>query len=77
MRGISFDIAHMLAGFLVLASFLMLYQTRLLALLNVLALHALILALSLAWHARIQDAPHLYVTAMIALVFKAIVGTSF
>ena len=72
MLGISFDIAHMLAGFLVLASFLMLYQTRLLALLNVLALHALILALSVAWQARIQDAPHLYITAAIALGFKAI-----
>ena len=31
------------------------------------------LALSVAWQAYIQDAPHLYVTAAIALVFKAIV----
>ena len=29
--------------------------------------------LSVAWQAYIQDAPHLYVTAAIALVFKAIV----
>ena len=72
MRGISFDIAHMLAGFLVLASFLMLYQDRLYALLNVLALHAFILALSVAWQAHIQGAPHLYITAAIALGFKAI-----
>ena len=43
------------------------------ALLNVFALHALVLALSVAWQAYIQDAPHLYVTAAIALVFKAIV----
>jgi len=71
MRGISFDIAHMLAGFLVLASFLMLYQDRLYALLNVLALHAFILALSVAWQANIQGAPHLYITAVIALGFKA------
>lgn len=71
MHGISFDIAHMLAGFLVLASFLMLYQDRLYALLNVLALHAFILALSVAWQAHIQGAPHLYVTAAIALGFKA------
>ena len=55
MRGISFDIAHMLAGFLVLASFMMLYQDRLYALLNTLALHALVLALSVAWQAHIQD----------------------
>ena len=71
MRGISFDIAHMLAGFLVLVSFLMLYQDRLYALLNVLALHAFILALSVAWQAHIPHAPHLFITAIIALGFKA------
>src|SRR6202166_712364 len=70
---LAFDIAHMLAGGLVLVSFLQLYQDRLYALLNVFALHALVLALSVAWQAFIQDAPHLYVTAAIALVFKAIV----
>src|SRR6266850_4277444 len=71
--GLSFDIAHLLAGLLVLVSFLELYQDRLYALLNMFALHALVLALSVAWQAHIQDAPHLYVTAAIALVFKAIV----
>ena len=73
MHGIAFDVAHLLAGSLVLISFLELYQDRLYALLNVFALHALVLAASVAWQAFIQDAPHLYVTAMIALVFKAIV----
>jgi hydrogenase-4 component E len=68
-----FDIAHLLAGGLVLVSFMMLYQDRLYALLNGYALHALVLALSVAWQAFAQDAPHLYVTAAIALVFKAIV----
>ena len=69
---LSFDIAHMLAGLLVLVSFLMLYQVRLYALLHVLALHAFVLALSVAWQAYIQDAPHLYITAALALGFKAI-----
>jgi hydrogenase-4 component E len=73
MRGFDFDVAHLLAGSLVLISFLELYQDRLYALLNVFALHALVLALSVAWQAYIQDAPHLYVTAAIALFFKAIV----
>ena len=73
MRGLDFDIAHLLAGLLVLISFLQLYQDRLYALLNIFALHALVLALSVAWQAFIQDAPHLYVTAVLALVFKAIV----
>jgi len=72
MSGINFDIAHLLAGSLVLISFLELYQDRLYALLNVYAAHALVLAASVAWQAFIQDAPHLYVTAAIALLFKAI-----
>jgi hydrogenase-4 component E len=67
-----FDVAHLLAGGLVLVSFMLLYQDRLYALLNIFALHALVLALSVAWQAYVQDAPHLYVTAVIALLFKAI-----
>ena len=58
---------------LVLISFLELYQDRLYSLLNVYAAHALVLAASVAWQAFIQDAPHLYVTAVIALVFKALI----
>jgi len=73
MRGLSFDIAHMLAGSLVLVSFMQLYQDRLYALLNIFALHAAILAASVAWQALVQDAPHLYLTAVLALVFKAII----
>jgi len=70
---LEFDIAHLLAGGLVLVSFMMIYQDRLYALLNVFALHAVVLSLSVAWQAWIQDAPHLYITAAIALIFKAIV----
>jgi len=73
MRGLAFDVAQLLAGSLVLVSFMQLYQDRLYALLNTFALHALLLTLSVAWQAYVQDAPHLYVTAAIALVFKAIV----
>ena len=70
--GLQFDLAHLLAGGLVLVSFMLLYQDRMFGLLNVFALHAFVLALSVAWQAFIQDAPHLYVTAAIALLFKAI-----
>jgi len=73
MGGLVLDVAHMLAGSLVLVSFMMLYQARLYALLNIFALHALVLTLSVGWQAYLQEAPHLYVTAAIALVFKAIV----
>src|SRR5258708_36174556 len=72
MDHLDFDISHLLAGSLVLLSFVLLYQDRLYALLNVYALHALALALSVGWQAYIQDAPHLYVTAAIALGFNAI-----
>ena len=71
--GLSFDIAHLLAGGLVLISLLMLYQDRLTALINVFAAQAATLSLSVAWQAYIQGAPHLYVTAVIALALKAIV----
>jgi hydrogenase-4 component E len=73
MRGLTFDVAHLLAGSLVLVSFLELYQDRLYALINMFALHALVLAASVAWQAHIQEAPHLYITAAIALAFKATV----
>jgi hydrogenase-4 component E len=72
MDGLIFDTAHLLAGGLVLISLMMLYQDRLPALINVYAVHATVLALSVAWQAYIQGAPHLYITAGIAIVFKAI-----
>jgi hydrogenase-4 component E len=58
---------------MVLMSFALLYQDRLFGLLRIFALHALVLSLAVAWQAHIQHAPHLFVTATIALVFKAIV----
>jgi hydrogenase-4 component E len=73
MHDLTFDIAHFLAGGMVVVSFLLLYQDRLYALLNVYAIHALVLALAVGWQAHAQSAPHLYVTAAIALLFKAII----
>ena len=73
MSGLAFDIAHLLAGGLVLVSLLLLYQDRIYALLNVYAAHAVVLAASVAWQAFVQHAPHLFITAAIALLFKAIV----
>jgi hydrogenase-4 component E len=67
------DIAHLLAGALVLVSFLLLYQDRILALLNSFAVHACVLALSVAWQAYVQHAPHLFITAAIALLFKGVI----
>ena len=73
MSPFAFDVAHMFAGALVLVSFLMLYQNRLLPLINVLSLHSLLLALSVAWQAHMQDNPVLYITALIALVVESVV----
>ena len=73
MTGLYFDVAHLLAGGLVLMSFALIYQDRLSALINVFAAHASVLAGAVAWQAWVQNAPHLYVTAVIALGFKAII----
>jgi len=73
MQGYAFDIAHLLAGSLVLVSFMMIYQDRLYALLNTFALQAVLLSLAVAWQAYIQGAHHLYASAAIALVFKGII----
>jgi hydrogenase-4 component E len=73
VTGLDTDIAHLLAGAMVLVSFLLLYQDRMFALLNVFALHACVLALSVGWQAYMQRAPHLYITAVIALAFKGVI----
>ena len=73
MSHLSLDLAHLFAGGLVLVSFLLLYQDRMFGLLNIFALHAFVVSLSVAWQAYIQFAPHLYITAAIALVVKAII----
>lgn len=73
MPNLAFDIAHLLAGGMVVISLLLLYQDRLYALLNMYALHALLLALAVGWQAYTQNARHLYVTAAIALIFKAMI----
>lgn len=73
MNPLALDVAHMFAGGLVLVSFMLLYQDRMFGLLNVFALHAFVVSLSVAWQAQIQHAPHLYITAAIALIVKAII----
>ena len=73
MSHLELDVAHLFAGGLVLVSFMLLYQDRIFALVNIFALHALVVSLSVAWQAYIQEAPHLYITAAIALVVKAVV----
>ena len=73
MERLYFDVAHLLAGSLVLASFVLLYQDRMSGLINVFTIHAIVLSLSVAWQAYAQHAPHLYLTAAIAAIFKALI----
>ncbi|MEX2036009.1 MAG: hydrogenase-4 component E [Xanthobacteraceae bacterium] len=73
MHTIGFDIAHLLAGSMLVLSFVLLYQDRITAVLNVFALQAIALSLSVAWQAVFQDAPHLLVTAGVAFVVKGII----
>jgi hydrogenase-4 component E len=73
MNDFALNISHLLAGSLVLLSFMMLYQDRMFALINIFALHAVALVLSVIWQAYIQGQAALYVTAAIAFSVKAIV----
>ena len=73
MQNIGFDVAHLLAGSMLVLSFVLLYQDRITAVLNVFALQAIALSLSVAWQAYIQEAPHLLVTAGIALTMKGFI----
>ena len=65
--------AHLLDTGVLVLSFALLYQRRLFAVLTIYAWQAVLLAGAAAWQAYAQDAWHLYITAGIALIFKAIV----
>ena len=73
MPSLMFDVAHLLAGSMLVLSFLLLYQDRIAAVINVFALQAIALALSVAWQALVQDTPALFVTSALALVVKGFV----
>jgi hydrogenase-4 component E len=72
MVPLSFDIAHFLAGVLLLLSFVLLYQDRLPPLINAFAAQSFVVALSVAWQAEAQHAPHLLITAIIEFCFKTV-----
>jgi len=68
-----YDVSHLLAGLMVVASFALLYQDRLSAVLNTFAAQAILLALAVAWQAWVEDRPNLYITAALALGLKGII----
>ena len=68
---VQLQIAYLLGGSMVMINFALLYQSRMSSVINTFAIHATILGLAVTWQAHIQNAPDLYITAGIALVFKA------
>ena len=70
---LSYDLAHMLGGAALILSFALLYQRRIIAVINIYALQGIVLAAAAAWAGWSQGAPHLYVTALIALIAKGVV----
>src|SRR5436309_16087776 len=73
MQNLGFDVAHLLAGSMLVLSFVLLYQDRITAMVNIFALQAIALSLSVVWQSGIQDAPPLLVTAVIAFTVKGVI----
>jgi hydrogenase-4 component E len=73
MQALYFDVAHLLAGCMLVLSLMLLYQDRITAVINVFALQAIVLACAVAWQAIVQDARLLFVTAGVTLIIKGIV----
>jgi len=67
-----YDVAHVLGGIMLLISFTLLYQRRVAAVINALAMQGAVLAAAAAWQGFVQGAPQLYLTALIALVAKGV-----
>jgi hydrogenase-4 component E len=73
MHDLAYDVGHVLGATMLLFSFVLLYQRRMFGVISAYAVQAVLLALVAAWEAWVHREPHLYITAAIALVFKATV----
>ena len=67
-----YDVAHVLGGAMLLLSCMLLYQRRVAAVITALALQGGVLAAAAAWQGYMQGAPQLFLTALIALLAKAV-----
>lgn len=70
---LSYDLAHVLGGLILLMSFALLSQRRIKAVINIYGLQALILAMAACWQGWVQHAPQLYVTAAITFAAKGVI----
>jgi hydrogenase-4 component E len=73
MSDLAYDASHLLGAIVLLMSFALLYQTRLFSLLQVYSAQALTLSAAAAWQGYAHGESHLYVTAILTLVLKAMV----
>ena len=69
----AYDVAHFLAGMMLVCSFTLLYQDRIFAVLNTFAAQAMMLSLAVAWQGYVQSSPDLFITAAMAFGLKGIV----
>jgi hydrogenase-4 component E len=69
----TYDVSHFLAGLMLVASFALIYQDRVLSVLRTFAIQAIILSIAVAWQAWAQERPHLYITAALAFGLKGII----
>ncbi len=69
---LTYDVAHLLGGLVLVLSFVLLYQRRLSALINAFALQACVLAAAAAWQGHVQGHIELYITALVTLGAKGI-----
>jgi hydrogenase-4 component E len=68
-----YDLAHFLAGIMLVFSFTLLYQDRIFAVLNTFAAQAMTLSLAVAWQGYVHSSPDLFITAAMAFCLKGIV----
>jgi hydrogenase-4 component E len=73
LPGAAYDLTHFFAGLMLVTSFALIYQDRMLAVLRTFALQAVLLAIVVAWEAWVQDRPHLFITAALAFGLKGII----
>jgi hydrogenase-4 component E len=68
-----YSASHLFSALVLIGSFSMIYQRRMVGMFNAFAFQAIALACAAAWQAHIQAAHHLYVTAAMAFVLKGII----
>ncbi len=69
----AYEVSHLLAGLMLVASFSLLYQDRIASVLNTFAVQAILLSMAVGWEAWTQQRPHLFITAALALGLKGII----